>query len=71
MVPLLPARWMTRSVVSPGPVYFRVPEVMAMVPAAMVFGVPRLLAGSRGVPPLTLLNEETDKVPPLIEVVPQ
>ena len=36
-----------------------------MVPFSTVCGVPRLLDASRGVPPLTLLKEETTRVPPL------
>ena len=40
-----------------------------MVPFAAVVGAPKLLLASSGVPPLTLLNEETVSAPPAKMVV--
>jgi hypothetical protein len=67
--PVVPARLITRSLVSPEPVYLSVaavpPVPMAMVPLGTVVGAPTALA-----PPLTLPIELIDKLPPLIVVVP-
>src|SRR5690348_3172015 len=43
---------------------------MSIVPLATVVGAPRLLDVSGGVPPLTLLSDETVSVPPLTRVLP-
>ena len=69
--PVVPARLMTRSVVSPVPVYSSLPVVVplprSIVPLAMDVGAPRLLLG---VPPLTELSEPTLSVPLAIAVFP-
>ena len=58
--PVVPARFKTRSVVSPVPAYLRVPAVVrlprSIVPLATVVGAPMLLF-----PPLTLLIDITCK----------
>src|SRR3954454_3336819 len=48
------------------------PEVppRSIVPAATDCGAPRLLLGSSGAPPFTLLSEETLSAPLLIVVLP-